>query len=124
MKEIEDAILERAIELLQAGWCQNEQAKKKNGRYTFPEDDEATSFCATGAIARAMKDLGIGISHQASGFVDLDNPYAIGVMQRILRSLGGCGYRFSDEQEEVQYLNDCAEGSENVILMFKRALHG
>ena len=54
-------ILERMIRLLEQGWCQGAAAHDDAGRSVDALDSDAVEFCLTGAIARALIDVGYSI---------------------------------------------------------------
>ena len=56
-KTLDRTILERAIKLVEAGWTQYAYARDANGKAVDWRSGAATSFCAVGAILRAMHDL-------------------------------------------------------------------
>ena len=47
--------LKQARSLLAAGWCQRTQARNREGAPVRVESHEAVSFCAMGALRRAIK---------------------------------------------------------------------
>jgi hypothetical protein len=51
------AVFELAARLVESGWCQNQSALDSAGEPVRWESDVACSFCAGGAIARALKVL-------------------------------------------------------------------
>jgi hypothetical protein len=124
----ENMILERTIDLLQSGWCQSSYARDERGDDVWPEHDGAVSWCATGAIIRAMHDLNIGVAYEDC--FDFSNPYYISILQRVQEQIPHQTRMFlvddaKDEHTAVMCWNDsCAESAEEVILALKHALHG
>lgn len=57
MTSIHAAIVRRAIELIEQGWTQFSMARDANGRRVLPPYNDAASFCASGAIARATYEV-------------------------------------------------------------------
>ena len=47
-------ILEKAKELIRVGWCQHWYARNADGETVDLRSDSAVSWCATGAIGRAV----------------------------------------------------------------------
>ncbi len=56
-KPIEAQVLERALLLLNKGWVQDSFAEDKKGLEVSPLSKSAVSFCAVGAIRRAVFDV-------------------------------------------------------------------
>jgi hypothetical protein len=56
-KTINRMAMERAIKLVEAGWTQGSWAQDSNGACVDWDAKEAVSFCAVGAIMRAMREL-------------------------------------------------------------------
>jgi hypothetical protein len=62
-------ILNRAADLLEEfGWCQWTPALDVDGFTVLPCDEEAVSFCMTGAVERAIFDLCDGWDCRKQGF--------------------------------------------------------
>jgi hypothetical protein len=124
----EDMILERAQELIQEGWCQHGFAKTELGEEVWPDEDEATEFCATGAIIRAMHELDIGLKKTSYGGKEFNfsNPYYINVCQRLMHAIGPVDMDddWQNEDSVIMVWNDSMmKSSEDVVLAFKRALY-
>lgn len=51
------AVATRAGEIVERGWCQLKYSRDKNGRETILSGDDASCFCALGAILRAQWEL-------------------------------------------------------------------
>ncbi len=49
-------ILEKARELMRRGWCKYASARTRDGLETYPSDQHAVSFCASGACERVVSD--------------------------------------------------------------------
>lgn len=49
----------RAADLVEQGHCKHWLAKNENGCPELPESDYAVSFCITGSVFRAAKELGL-----------------------------------------------------------------
>lgn len=58
MQNMTKKILERAANLVSAGWAQGVVGRYKNGDACGWDDSEAVSWCALGAINRAAMDEG------------------------------------------------------------------
>jgi hypothetical protein len=56
-KSLKRIAMERAIELVEAGWAQGFWAADKNGARIDWTSQDAVAFCAVGAILRATYDL-------------------------------------------------------------------
>lgn len=52
-------VLERAHGYLECGWCQDNYAVDQWDEGTDPVEDNAVSWCVTGAVAKAMASLGM-----------------------------------------------------------------
>jgi hypothetical protein len=123
----ENLILERAIELLQSGWCQGAYAEDEYGEVLDAEEEDAVAWCATGSLMKAMLDLDFECTKTHINFV-LDSPYYINTIQRIIAKLYQDGFSYDvDADSEHAFLacwNDhYAKSAEEVILVFKRALY-
>lgn len=72
-------ILIYAMALMQKGWCQGSMAKDKRGREIYACDHRAVSFCAYGAVRRAVDDLGLdyGDMNDAEAYLP-KTPYGSG----------------------------------------------
>ena len=51
------AIRDRAVAIIEQGWCQHMEAKDHRGRSTFPGNPCAVAWCLTGAMQRAVAEL-------------------------------------------------------------------
>lgn len=126
----ENMILERAQELILNGWCQSGFAQTELGEDVWPDEEDAVSFCATGAIIRAMFELKIGVTPVGRNDLDVDfnNPYYINICQRVVKAIGHITDQdpdlLFDENRTVQVWNDLLmQSAEDVALVFKHALH-
>jgi ketosteroid isomerase-like protein len=86
-KSLNHMILERAIELVEAGWAQGVWAHDARGMPCDWQSDDAVAFCVVGAILRAHQEL-LGVSQ--------DRVWPIGRMPSL------AGY----EAEEMMTKND------------------
>lgn len=95
------AVLERARDLIAAGWTQDEDARDGNGRARLFSSEVATCFCISGALSRAAFDLGnwrervddetMGYSWYKQ-FSASEDRRAVGLAYQDLENeLGGCG---------------------------------
>ena len=50
-------VFRKAVDFLRSGWCKGSPAVDKHGRATMFDDPDAVSFCATGALDKAAKEL-------------------------------------------------------------------
>lgn len=69
------AVLERAIELLNKGWCQRAFAKDIHNRFLLANDPSACEWCLEGSVMKAA--------------VELDLPYAFAINPLVARLPGG-----------------------------------
>ncbi len=56
-KNINSALIERAISLTELGWTQNAFARDRQGRPVSPRSWNAVSYCGYGALMRAAWDM-------------------------------------------------------------------
>src|SRR4051795_3059614 len=56
-KPLDQIIMRRAIELVEAGWTQYTYARDMKGAFVNCHSPEAVSFCAVGAVMRAMDEV-------------------------------------------------------------------
>lgn len=56
-KPLDQIIMQRAIDLVEAGWCQYTYARTSQGKFVDWRSSEAVAFCAVGAILRAMDEV-------------------------------------------------------------------
>lgn len=56
-KPLDHIILQRAIELVEAGWTQHTVARTAKGTFVDWRSSQAVAFCAVGAILRAMDEV-------------------------------------------------------------------
>jgi len=56
-KTLDETIMERALALVETGWTQYAYARTRKGRFVDWRSPEAVSFCAVGAILKAMDDV-------------------------------------------------------------------
>lgn len=50
-------LINKAIEILNRGWCVNAQARDNNGEAICATDHDAVQWCLVGAIYRAEREL-------------------------------------------------------------------
>lgn len=78
-KSIEEVVIERALEILEKGWCREAYAEDVDGWPVSPYSKQAVAFCAEGAIKRATQEmLGPGRSRIAARIIrQIDHMCAI-----------------------------------------------
>jgi len=97
------AVLGRARDLVQRGWCQHAWARDVDGEWTADDDENAASWCAMGATVRAEHDLGL---EPNSVWID-----AVDVLERTLGTC--CVDDYNDEPLRTK---------EDILRLFDEAL--
>lgn len=114
-------VLDRAIELLEAGWCQGHYAVRHSGVAVNPVDVRADRFCGVGAINRA--------SWEAVHPVRSGDLYAhvVHTVERMLAPHYNRGFESTllptgwSAAGVIGFNDDSSTTKEDVILLFKRA---
>lgn len=65
MNTAANKIILRAAEILEMGWCQNAGAKNELGIVCNIDSPHAVSWCISGAISLAIRQLGYGVNSQS-----------------------------------------------------------
>ena len=52
-----ESVLERAAELVESSWTRKAQARDVNRKIVYPTSPTAVSWCATGALIKAVHDV-------------------------------------------------------------------
>lgn len=64
--------LEKGLELIKKGWCQNAGARNKNGCSVSARSPEAVSYCMDGALYKTLNP-----------YIDVDNKLTISLRGRL-----------------------------------------
>ncbi len=125
-------VLDRAIELLEAGWCQGHYAVSHANIATNPVDVRADSFCGVGAISRASWEAVHGLPIDGEWVavpVRSGDLYAhvVHTVERMLAPHYNRGFESTllptgwSAAGVIGFNDDSSTTKEDVILLFKRA---
>ena len=109
------AVLRRARQHLQRGWCQGYLALDGRGRRVAVSSPRAVRFCAVGAIQRAADELLADPHERSLAFMEAG--------RRACDALPEA--RFGTHHLSLSAYNDVlAEGQEPILRIFDRAIGG
>lgn len=105
-------IIRHAIKLMEKGWCQQAWATTASGSLCNSESDLATSFCASGALSRAVRDT-----------PGCDNKRSLDARVVVERSVPKRNFGGKKVSQALLTFNDRKDTKKtDVLKVFKRAL--
>jgi len=91
----DEAIFDRAAQLVESGWSQGVSARSDDGTVCRWESPDAKAFCAMGAVARALHESGWWCPETQSAALVL-------LQQRVARLGGKSTPKWNDDQARTR----------------------
>ena len=103
---LDSEVYNEAVNLIEKGWTQNAFARNSLGRMVSPCEDEAKSWCLTGALVAAVNNLREGSTYTATN------------ARKVLELTNNLGLANNDE---VQWNDDPDRTKEQVVRLLQKA---